>query len=261
MVGIIGCGNMGEALVKGLRKKSKKKKVFIFDKDKKKSSLLKRRYKVDRSNSIEELIRKSDVIIIAVKPQDIKSVLKTVGNNYKKEIIISIAAGITTSFIEKSIGGRPLVIRAMPNLAAKVSMGVTALCRGKFASRKDLGKARRLFQASGSCIEMPEKYMDSVTALAGSGPGYMYYFLESLEKAGRDLGFSKKVSKALVLSMAKGAVNLISDKDDFSDLVKKVASKGGTTEAALKHLKKQKIQDSISSAVKRASDRAADLRK
>jgi pyrroline-5-carboxylate reductase len=252
---------MGQALIKGLKKKGQGSKLLIFDKDKRKLSSVKKAYRIKAAKRLEDLVSASKIIIIAVKPQNISGVLATIKRGYSSQLIISIAAGITTAFIEKKIGQKVRVIRTMPNLAAKVSMGICAIAKGKFATGAEVVKTQNIFKSVGSCIVLTEKQIDAATAISGSGPGYIYYFLFCLQSAAVKLGFSKKTAKLLTFQTAKGAINLLSEKDDFLRLVNQVASKGGTTQAALKLLEKKKFRTTIEQAAKAAKKRAKKLSK
>lgn len=260
MIGIIGCGNMGEAVIAGLKAK-KKAGIIVYDAAKAKLLKVKGRYKVKAARNLEELIDHSKTIIIAVKPQDISSVLKILRLQYSNQLIISKAAGIPTSFIERSIKQRARIIRVMPNLAAKASLSITAITKGRYATKRDLQTAQKIFETVGNTIVVKEKSIDAITAISGSGPGYIYNFLSCLEEAAVKLGFSKKDAHALVFHTAKGAIGLISRNDDFTKLTKQVASKGGTTEAALKVFKKHRLSKTIEAAVKSAQKKAKKLSK
>jgi len=261
MIGIIGCGNIGRALIKGLRRGVKGSRLLAYDRDRTKLAGAKRAYKIKAAKNLEELILSSQTIIIAVKPQDINSVLGVLQKKYSNQLIISIAAGISTSFIQKKIAKRARIVRVMPNLAAKISMSISAIAKGKFATSFDLIKARNIFKNVGSCIILHERQIDAATAISGSGPGYIYYFLHCLQMAATKLGFSKKIAKLLTFHTAKGAVNLLSETDDFLKVVNQVASKGGTTQAALKFLERKKFKAIIEGATKKAGQRAKELAK
>lgn len=257
-IGIIGCGNMGEAIVSAL---SPKVGLIVYDTDSSKIQKIVKKYKARRASDTRELILYSDIVIIAVKPQDIEKPLREIKVNNKKKnlLVISIAAGIPTSFIEERVGSLP-VIRVMPNLAAKVKRSVSVLCKGRFAKEVHLKRGLKIFSELGECILLKERYLDLVTAVSGSGPGYIYYFLSCLQEAGSKLGFSPEVSRKLVLETAKGAIALVSEnKDDFSLWVKRVASPGGTTQAALNYLKKRKFSFLITQALNQAYKRAKEL--
>lgn len=259
MIGIVGCGNMGGALIKGLKIKSKKTKLIGYDKDRKKLSQIASSYKVTVAASQKQLVSLSKIIILAVKPQDIKPVLKVIKKHYTGQLIISIAAGISTSFIERAIAKRPRVIRVMPNLAAKVGLSLSALAKGKFARNSSLKKAVAIFKSVGSCIVLNEKYMSAFTAVAGSGPGFIFYFLYCLQQAARKLGFSEKQAHKLVFETIKGTAGLVSLADDFLKQTLSVASKGGTTQAGLQYLQKHNFNKIIEATLRQACMRAEKL--
>ncbi len=261
MIGVIGCGNMGEAIIAGIKARYKRGEIVAYDKDIKKLNRIKSKHKVPATKKPLELSAKSKTILIAVKPQDINTVLDTLKDSYKNQLIISIAAGISTSYIEKYLDKRARVVRVMPNLAAKVAKSISAISKGRFASKSDLTKAKKIFENIGQTLEIKEKYMDAVTAVSGSGPGYIFYFLYCLQEAARGLGFSKREAKELVLQTFKGAAELVSEKDDFLKLVNQVACKGGTTEAALKQFKKKNLKNTTISAVRKGCQRANKLSK
>lgn len=253
---------MGASIAKGVIKGGKKASgLVIYDKDKKKLRQVSGKYRIPVSKSLEELILKSGVILIAVKPQDILQVLDAIKKIYKRQLIISVAAGISMFFIEKIIGHKVRVVRVMPNLAAKISQSVSALSKGRFANKSDLKTAESIFSKIGYCLNVDERKIDAITAVSGSGPGYFYYFMSCLQEAAVKLGFDKDTAKFLVLHTAQGAVNLLSEKDDFSDLADKVASKGGTTQSAINSFKKNKLCKIVEKAVKKAKLRAGELSK
>ena len=259
MIGIIGCGNMGSALIKGLKRKVKGSRLLIYDKDRTKQARAKKTYRIKGAKSLEEVISRSKIILITVKPQDIIAVLNSIKKNYAKQLIVSIAAGISTTFIQKKIGHKARVVRVMPNLAVKASASISVIAKGKFATGSDLVKARNIFKSVGVCLILDEKEINAATAISGSGPGYIYYFLHCFQSAAIKLGFSKNIAKLLTFHTIKGAVNLLSETDDFLSLVNQVASKGGTTEAALKLLEKKKFKKIIEGAAESAKKRAKEL--
>src|SRR3989338_6196756 len=182
-IGIIGGGNMGAAITGGIHKKYT---VLVSETDQKKAQGLKRRYHV-KLVTLENLAFNADIIILAIKPQDFESVLPEIRNSLvPSQIIISIAAGITTLYIEKVLG-RVRVVRAMPNLALQIGEGMTALCKGKYAHGADVTAASRIFDCLGKVVVIEEKWMNAVTAVSGSGPAYVFLFAEMLYKAARSL--------------------------------------------------------------------------
>lgn len=268
-IGIIGFGNMGRIL--GERIKPFGSQVLVFDKDKEKLNGLK---DATVCKDVKDLIVNSGILLIAVKPQDIDGVLKDIKSSQRGQLIISIAAGISTSYIEKSIG-KPRVIRVMPNLTAKIGESVSCLCKGAFASDGDLDLAQQLFYCLGTTKVIGEELMNAATAIAGSGPGYIFDFLNSnsigpnnipphtvhdiikrLERAAEAVGFNREDAVFLAANTVNSSINLIrKTKLTALELVKQVASKGGTTEAALVVLHKDGTwEEAALAALKRAEE-------
>ncbi len=256
-IGVIGGGNMGEAIINSVRQKCF---VSVSEKNPARAEYLHAQYRLG-AVSIEELVTDSDVVILAVKPQDMEETLKAVNPFIVKEkLLISIAAGITTSYIEKNISKRIRTIRAMPNMPAMISEGITAICPGKYSKHEDVDEACKIFDHFGKTIVVKEEMMDSITAVSGSGPAYVFYFLESLIKAAQSLGLKEDLSRELVLSTVLGSVHLLEkQKGEPSALREKVTSKGGTTQAAVDVLKKNDFEEIFIQALEAAKKRAAEL--
>jgi pyrroline-5-carboxylate reductase len=256
VIGIIGCGSMGSAII------GQNKIAIIFDKDPKKNAYIKKRYHVKVAFDIQELVSESDIIIIAVKPQDIGQVLNDIKSAINNQLIISIAAGISINYIENKIGGKARIIRVMPNMAAQVRSGISAICKGRFAENNDLLIAENIFRKLGKVERVEEDCFDAFTAIAGSGPAYFFYFIEALSEAGKKLGFSEKMIASFVKEVGKGSIKLLEETGlSASELREKVASKGGTTEAALNVFKNKKLNAIIKEAILKATKRAKELSK
>ena len=264
-IGIIGCGNMGEAiLARSLKRKAYK--FIIFDKDKLKQAFACRIYGVKKANGITELLSNSDVIIIAVKPQDIDLVLREISENNKKLnnkniLFISIAAGVRTNYIENKLSNKARVIRVMPNLPVTIGKGVSVLCKGRFARREDLKLANDIFSNLGKTINMAkEELIDVVTALSGSGPAYIFFIINAMLVAAKGLGLDRKTANQLIYHMVLGSMELHKEKGfDAERLISQVTSRGGTTEAALKVFRDKKIGAIIMNAILAAHRRAKEL--
>jgi len=256
-VGIIGGGNMGSAIIRGIRGAYK---VIVCEADTKKAARLRRQMKVPIKD-LEGLSKSADIIILAVKPQDMEDVLRRLaGHVASRHVIISIAAGITTTYIQKRLGFKVKVVRTMPNLPLQIGQGITAVCRGRFASPQDVAKARRIFDCIGQTVIVQEKQINAVTAVSGSGPAYVFLFAEVLMQAARSLGLDKKLSQQLVAETLSGSVHLMRrQQEEAAELRKRVTSKAGTTEAALKVLWAAKIDIIYKQALKAAAKRAGEL--
>lgn len=257
-IGIIGAGNMGGAI---LERVYKKHTVLICEADARRAGALAKKFKV-KNLDLAAIVRDSDALLLAVKPQNFDALLSEVRRVVKKgQLVISIAAGITTKAIEKQLG--PVkVIRCMPNMPAQIGEGVTALCKGTHASAADLKKAAGILKNVGNTVEVKESLMDAVTAVSGSGPAYVFLFAELLQKAAVDLGLSKAQAKELVYRTLSGsAAQLKQSTDDAGTLRKKVTSKGGTTEAALAVFSSSGFEKIVKAAVKAAAKRSRELAK
>ena len=256
-IGFIGGGNMGAAIIS---RACKQFKILVCEKDKKRAAFLKRKFKVVNKD-LASMVNASDVIVLAVKPQDFDGVLDQIkGAISSRQVVISIAAGITSAFIEKKLGGKVRVIRTMPNMPAQVGEGITAVAKGKYAKNTDVALARKIFNCVGATVIVQEKMIDAVTAVSGSGPAYVFYFVECLLNAAQSLGFSKDVSKDLVMATLLGSAHLLDQqKEDAASLRAKVTSKGGTTQAAMDVLMKNKVDKIFSQALKAAQKRAKQL--
>jgi pyrroline-5-carboxylate reductase len=261
-IGIIGLGNMGSAILNGLISSRAVGKAALigFDKEPARRAGARKKYSIPISRSVSELVTHCDIVIIAVKPQNIGEVLKEISFYGKGRLYISIAAGITTRRIEKALGGKPRVIRVMPNTPALVGEGISALCKGRYASKSDLKTADEIFSSVGEAVELNEKYFDLVTALSGSGPAYFFYLKEALIGAAVRLGMDNKTAKKLVLQTALGSARLLLESGHEHGLLRQhVTSKGGTTERAIAVFEKAKIKETVARAVRAAARRSKEL--
>lgn len=256
-IGIIGGGNMGAAILSGVYKSYK---ASVCEKDKKRGRLLKRRFGVAHLN-LDLCVRQSEIVILAVKPQDAEGVLAAVQKLWGRDkLMISIAAGLTTAYLEKKLGDRARVVRVMPNMPAMIGEGISAVAKGKFAKTADVRLTREIFSCVGKTMIIDEKKMDAVTAVSGSGPAYVFLFVECLMKAARSLGLPDYMAKELIESTLVGSAHLlVKQKDEAATLRARVTSKGGTTQAAVDVFMKNRIERIYQDALKAAAHRAREL--
>ncbi|MGE0268979.1 MAG: pyrroline-5-carboxylate reductase [Candidatus Omnitrophota bacterium] len=256
-IGVIGGGNMGAAIVSGIHKDHR---VFICESDHARRIQLKRKFKIGILG-LKDLLDESTIVILAVKPQDFDDLLVSIKPHVRREhLFVSIAAGITTKYIEKKLCPGVRVVRTMPNLPAQIQQGVTAIASGKNALKSDLGHVQKLFNTIGTTLLLEEKYIDAVTAVSGSGPAYVFLFMECMINAAQSLGLSEKLSRTMVLETIKGSVNLLEKQKESADVLKKrVTSKGGTTQAALTVFEQENIDKIFKKALKSAKQRAGEL--
>jgi len=255
MIGIIGAGNMGRAIALRINKK-----ILISDIETRRTHSIKSRRILIAGSNID-LTRRSSIIILSVKPQHIVGVLKEIRPYLKRKLLISIAAGVETRLIER-LAGKAKVIRVMPNMPLQVCKAISAITRGRFAGKKDLEKAVSIFSKMGEVIQVKEKFMDAVTAVSGSGPAYYFLFTDILKKAATSAGLKKDLAQRLAIATFIGsAASADAAHISMEDFVKKVASKGGTTEAALKVFKNRRLEAIVKEAVRAANNRSRYLRK
>ncbi|MGO9120733.1 MAG: pyrroline-5-carboxylate reductase [Desulfomonilaceae bacterium] len=261
---IIGLGNMGSALVRGLVSSGKTLPAMIraFDIDSDKCRTIVEELGVEAVPGISDAVTPDiDTVILAVKPQVIGPVLESIAHQvHERLVIISIAAGITTAFILSKLKGPARVIRAMPNAAAMVSAGATAVCKAGTADDKDLAVAVDLFNAVGTAVIVDEKMMNVVTALSGSGPGYLFIIMEALTDGGVLMGLDRPTARTLAVQTVLGAATMAtSGKIPFSELKDRITSPGGTTIAGLQILESGGLRGLIMDAIEAATLRAEEL--
>ncbi|MBF0387087.1 MAG: pyrroline-5-carboxylate reductase [Candidatus Omnitrophica bacterium] len=256
-IAFIGCGNMGEAILAGT---ASQHSCVVCEARAERRSYLKKKYRCTFVDTAAKAVSGAEVVLLAVKPQDLAPALADIRPVCGKQLFISIAAGITAAFIEKSLGGKARVVRTMPNLPAMIGEGVTAVSSGKYATPGDLKAARKILAAVGAVIVVPEKMINAVTAVSGSGPAYVFLFVECLMNAARKLGFNDQESKTLVYQTLSGSARMLAGSADSAEVLRqKVTSKGGTTQAAIGVLQEKDISGMFLSAVKAAHSRAKQL--
>ena len=264
-IAIIGGGNMGTALAKGVlqTKWATPDRIMIAEPLKDKVETLKGLAPGIRiSHSNTEAASWADVIVLSVKPQIMARVLEEIKPLLKdSKLLISVAAGITTGHIEKKVGGSVPVVRAMPNIAAIVREAATAICRGKYATDDDIAVARHIFESVGIVVELEEEgLMDAVTGLSGTGPMYVFQILEGLSDAGVKVGLSRDMANTLAVQTLIGSSKLIqATKEHPAKLKDLVTSPGGTAISALHSLEKNGLKALLIDAVEVAAKRSSEL--
>ncbi len=213
--------------------------------------------------SAEVVKTKPRCLLLSVKPQQMAGALASLSEELAADtLIISIAAGISSAFIEEHLGKRSAwrVVRTMPNTPMLVGQGMVALSRGRHGTSDDIAEARRLFESAAQVVEVPEALMDAVTAVSGSGPAYVFYLVERMIQAGVELGLSPHDARQLAVQTTAGAAAMLaSSSDAAADLRRKVTSPGGTTQAAITHLDEKRVGEAIVEAVKAAARRSKEL--
>ncbi|MBW2610210.1 MAG: pyrroline-5-carboxylate reductase [Deltaproteobacteria bacterium] len=264
-IGFIGSGNMANALIKGLINSGLygSDRIMASDLDPAKLKEVSEQYALKTHLSNRDLIQGCRTILIAVKPQVIREVLEEVKQEIRDDhLIISIAAGIPIKMIHSIISRDIPIIRVMPNTPALIQKGVSALAPGKEATSDHMAIAQGIFKAVGKTVVVTEEMMDAVTALSGSGPGFIFRIMECFADAGERLGFDRETALLLVIQTFLGTVNLSDESElSLSKLREMVTSPGGTTEAGLKYFKDNGLENIIYGAVETACDRSIELGK
>ncbi|AOW21923.1 pyrroline-5-carboxylate reductase [Urechidicola croceus] len=260
---VIGAGNMGLTYAQAMSKSKllTKKNIMILDKSTEKTTSLKKISHFDVFKNLQDCIPYADLIFIAVKPYHSNSLFEEMKPLMNKEqVVISIMAGVTIDTIKEGLKIHK-IIRAMPNLPAQIGKGVTSYTASPEISRIELLTVENLLNTTGKSILVSnENYIDASTGISGSGPAYVFYFMQSMLEAALKMGFSNNDSKLLVSQTFQGAVDLFNQSDlSPNSWMEKVASKGGTTRAALDSMEDNNVKELIKDAAYAAFNRAVEL--
>lgn len=260
-LGFVGGGNMAQALLTGLKSQQfAMSDITVIELNSDKCVELTNTFGVTATIELKQVIH-SDVILLAVKPQHLPEVAKTLGASLSNQLIISIAAGIRLSDLSRWLGGYKKIIRTMPNTPAQIQAGITGLYAMASVSSDDMHIAEQVLSAVGSTLWVDsEDKLDAITAISGSGPAYVFYLIEALHAAALQLGLNETQAKALSVTTFKGA-SLLADASStpVTKLREQVTSKGGTTEQGLLSLETSNVRQAIVLAAQKACARAKSL--
>jgi pyrroline-5-carboxylate reductase len=263
MVAILGTGTIGEALLRGLLSGGWRKpsEIVVTVRDEERAKELAERHGVKATTSNAEAIAGAALVVIAVKPQDFDVLLGEIGGLLTPEqTVLSVAAAIPTSAIESRIAPGVPVVRAMPNRPATVHEGVAGVCPGAHADEEHLTLAEEALSHVGSVVRVPERYMDAVTAVSGSGPAYFALLAEAMIEAGILLGLSREISTQLVVQTMLGTAHLLRDEGIHPvELREQVTSPGGTTIRAIRELERAGVRAAFLNAIQAAVERSQEL--
>jgi pyrroline-5-carboxylate reductase len=264
-IAIVGVGKMGGGLLEGIlsRKLIAPEAITVFDKVVGRPEELRETYGVRLATDNRDALAGADMVILGVKPQNMREVLEEIkGFTAENQLLVSIAAGISTSFIEEALERKIRVIRVMPNMPALIGCGATALARGKYATDEDIVVALQIFDAVGISVVVTEDLMDAVTGLSGSGPAYGFMMIEALSDAGVLMGLPRETAQKLAAQTMLGAAMLCLQGQKHPAVLKDmVTSPGGTTIAGLKVLEEGKFRATLMKAVEAAALRSKALGK
>jgi pyrroline-5-carboxylate reductase len=262
-IGIIGIGKMGEALISGLirSKLIDSAKVGVSDISVERKEYISKKYPITCYSESDELVNNSDIIVIAVKPRDMKKVLDAIKAQLNSNhLLISIAAGISTSFILRHLQKTVSLIRAMPNSPCMIGEGMTVLAPLPGTSIDNIQYAMEIFTSVGKVLLLDEKQLNAVTGLSGSGPAYVYFFIEALTAGGVAVGLPEDVALILSTQTLYGSTKMLFETGESPEKLKTmVATPGGTTVHGLIELESGNVRASIIKAVEKATQRAQQL--
>jgi len=258
----IGGGNMASAIIGGLiRKRWPRRAIQVVEVAQSARERLKREFKVTVHAALDAGAVKSDCIVLAVKPQQLREVARVLKPLLAAQLVITLAAGVRVKDLSRWLGGYPRIVRVMPNTPALALAGISGLYAGRAVNAAGRAAAEKILGAVGMTLWLErEDDLDAVTAVSGSGPAYVYYFFEALERAARELGLAADAAHALVLETFAGAVKLAAHAGEPPETLRsRVTSKGGTTERALASMDADRVKDAIVRAVKAAAERSREL--
>jgi pyrroline-5-carboxylate reductase len=264
-VAFLGGGKMGEALISGLLRGGGRsaEEIMVTVRREERAKELAERYAIQTSLSNVDAAEWADVLVLSVKPQDMEALLEELDGSVTGEtLVVSLAAGIRTGFIEKRLPEGVTVVRVMSNVAVEVDEAMSVISSGTHAEDKDLAVAEELLSSVGKVIRLSETYQDGVTALSGSGPAYFFLLAEAMIDSGILLGMPRDVATDLIIQTMVGSAKMLRDTGKHPvELREMVTSPGGTTIVAIKHLEQAGIRAAFLNAIDAARDRSAELAK
>jgi pyrroline-5-carboxylate reductase len=258
---IIGAGVMGETLLSGLVRAGRRvDQLMVGEKRPERARELEERYGVAVVSN-REAAAKADTVALVVKPQDMADVLDEIASDLRPgQLVVSLAAGITTGFIEGRVPEGVAVVRVMPNTPALVDEGMAAIAPGSHCDEAHLAEAESLMASTGKVLRIPEKQMDAVTAISGSGPAYIFFVVESMIEAGVHLGLPRASATELVVQTLVGSAKMLRETGDHPVVLREqVTSPGGTTASALRELEVHRVRAAFLAAMEAARDRSRQL--
>ncbi len=260
----IGAGSMAEAIIAGMLQKelfAPEQIVATNRANGERLQQLKETYHIQVTHNKEEALKDADIILLAIKPKDVAEGVKEIAPFVNQEqLVISVLAGVSTDTLLHLFNQKLAIARAMPNTSAAIGKSATAIAIGEYAKTEDLLVVQELFETVGLVSIVEEKDLHAVTGLSGSGPAYVYYLVEAMEKAANEIGLEKEVAKELILQTIIGAAEMLKSSPKHPSVLRKeVTSPGGTTEAGIKVLESFNYQEAIIACIKRATERSSEL--
>jgi pyrroline-5-carboxylate reductase len=260
-IAILGGGKIGEALLSGLlRGQRTPTDIVVSEKHAERAAYLTETFGVQVTD-VAAAVKQADTLLIAVKPQDIDTLLAEMAAVIEsRHLVVSVAAGVTTRHIERALPDGIAVVRCMPNTPALVDQAMTAVAPGAHAADEHLAVAEALLGAVGRVVRVPEAQLDAVTALSGSGPAYFFYLVEAMIDAGILLGLPRTLAAELIVQTAIGSAVMLRDSGEHPvQLREAVTSPGGTTIAAIRELEVHGVRAALLAAIEAAAKRSREL--
>jgi pyrroline-5-carboxylate reductase len=260
-VAILGAGVMGEALLSGLVRAGKRvDELLVTERRPERVKELEDRYGVEVVDN-PTAVKRADTVVVVVKPQDMGVLLDEVASSVRPDqLVVSLAAGITTGFIESRLPEGVAVVRVMPNTPALVDEGMAAISPGSHCDDGHLRLAEDLLRSTGKVQRVPEKQMDVVTAISGSGPAYVFYVVEAMIEAGVHMGLPRATATEFVVQTLVGSAKLLRETGEHPTVLREgVTSPGGTTAAAIRLLEEGRVRADFLAAIEAARDRSRAL--
>jgi pyrroline-5-carboxylate reductase len=261
VIGILGAGKMGEALISGLLRAGRPPSgIVAVARRPQRAAELRERYGVQLT-SAADAAKTADTLLLTVKPQDMAALLDEIAPSVPADrLIISVAAGITTSFIERRLPGQLPVVRVMSNTPVLVDEAMSVISAGSHADDSHLRQTEELLRPVGRVIRIPESQQDAATALSGSGPAYVYYLVEAMVDAGILLGMPRQTALEMVTQAVYGAATMLRDSGEHPVILREaVTSPGGTTISAIRELERHRVRAAVIAAIEAARDRGREL--
>lgn len=260
---VIGAGAMGSAFAKGVlaAKLFDPADVTMVDVDSAKLGAMAKELGINTSTDAASAVKTANVVLLAVKPNIVDAVLKTISSSLQaSQLLMSIAAGVKLESIEKHLASDIGVIRAMPNTPCRIGAGAIGFSRGRAANDAQVSTAKKIFDAAGLSFEVPEKQLDAVTGLSGSGPAYVYVMIEAMSDAGVRVGLPRDISLKLSAQTVLGSARVVLEENEHPARLKdQVTSPGGTTIAGIDALEQAGFRSALIEAVKAATKRSEEL--
>lgn len=261
-IGFIGGGNMASALIGGMNvSMAGQVSLHVVDINQQSLNRLETEWQLSTALQVDDRLADLDVIVLAVKPQQFRDALESIKPYLRQQLLISIAAGIRATDMQRWLAGYANIVRTMPNTPALINQGMTGLFALPAVTQQGRDIAEKIMEAVGQTLWLDEEHLlDAVTAVSGSGPAYVFYFIEAMQAAARGLGLSDEAARRLALATFQGASSLaLHASDDVSVLRERVTSKGGTTYAALTQLQNHQVHAAIVDAIHAAAERGRQL--